>query len=522
MAHPELLFRLLQEQLHLAQKQTDAVSARNAKGTLISIPKTGKRIASAYEHFRNAAEYAEEHLLLQRAIRRFYMRDIFLGRHQLDNVGEELVIELTQAGYLRNNTISSETAFEIRNQAKNALQTYGELRKAGITRDKAITWVLDVLSVQTEELLNPHGQHAAIALVSYHYFLQILPQKKLAATKAERSFYEVSLYIAIHQSLLRSDLAIIRHDLLKLYEQDPHKTKDFIAFNLNLDELYGKQFTQRLRRVVNRYGAPFRVLKEVVTERADVAELLHDEAAFLEVYDRQLRQEYSNAKHRLDRGIIKSVVFLFITKVIIGVAVEVPYDLLVLGHIALLPLIINLLVPSLYIASLKFFIRQPSRANAVALRESIESILFTNERLSPNAIQIGRRKLSATARVLFGLLFFIPILSIVALLQALHFTVVQGVIFFIFLSTASFLGFRLSRITRELEIIAKPSGFLVAVGDFFYLPFIQIGQWLSGKYARINATSLLLDMAIELPLKNTLRLVRQWTRFLNEKRDELY
>jgi hypothetical protein len=522
MAHPEFLFQVLQEQLHIAQQQTDVAHARNARGTLISIPKTGKRIASAYEHFRNAAEYAEEHLLLQRAIRRFYMRDIFLGRHQLDHIGEELVIELTQAGYLRNNTISTETADAIRSLAKDALQTYGELRKAGTARDQAITWVLDILSVQTEEMLNPHGQHAAIALMSYHYFLQILPRKKLATTKAENNYYEVSLYIAIHQALLRSDLAIIRHNLITLYNQDTHKTKDFIEFNANLDELFGRTFTQRLRRVVNRYGAPMRVLKELVTERADVAELLHDRHAFLEVYNRQLRQEYNSAKHRLDRGIIKSVIFLFITKVIIGVAVEVPYDLMVLGHISLIPLMLNLLIPPLYIASLKFFIRHPSRANAVALSESIDAILFTSERPSPNSIQIGRRTLSAGARILFGLLFFIPILSIVALLQALQFTIVQGVIFFIFLSTASFLGFRLSRITRELEIIAKPSGFLVAIGDFFYLPFIQIGQWLSGKYARINATSLLLDMAIELPLKNTLRLVRQWTRFLNEKRDELY
>jgi hypothetical protein len=49
-----------------------------------------------------------------------------------------------------------------------------------------------------------------------------------------------------------------------------------------------------------------------------------------------------------------------------------------------------------------------------------------------------------------------------------------------------------------------------------------VGQWLSSKYAKINAVAYFLDVAIELPLKTVLRLIRQWTRFLNEKHDEIY
>jgi hypothetical protein len=123
---------------------------------------------------------------------------------------------------------------------------------------------------------------------------------------------------------------------------------------------------------------------------------------------------------------------------------------------------------------------------------------------------------------MYGLLFVIPFAVTVYILMLLHFNVVQMVIFFMFMSTASFLGFRLSSMVRELELVTPNSRILSTIRDFFYLPFILVGQWLSSKYARVNAVAHILDILIELPLKTVLRLVRQWTNFLNEKHDEIY
>ena len=74
---------------------------------------------------------------------------------------------------------------------------------------------------------------------------------------------------------------------------------------------------------------------------------------------------------------------------------------------------------------------------------------------------------------------------------------------------------------QELEIITTKQGVVAVLRDFFYTPFILVGSWLSDKYARMNFATLILDMAIELPLKTFLRLSRQWTRFLSEKRDQI-
>src|SRR4051812_18096604 len=59
----------------------------------------------AYERLRNAAEYTEQHLLLRAAIERFLRRTILFSG-SMANVGHELVVELTESGYLHNDTVA--------------------------------------------------------------------------------------------------------------------------------------------------------------------------------------------------------------------------------------------------------------------------------------------------------------------------------------------------------------------------------------------------------------------------------
>jgi hypothetical protein len=94
-------------------------------------------------------------------------------------------------------------------------------------------------------------------------------------------------------------------------------------------------------------------------------------------------------------------------------------------------------------------------------------------------------------------------------------------IFFVFLSAASFLGFRLSRMIRELESIETYQNGITLVRDFLYMPFVVVGRFLSDKYSKVNVVALALDMLIELPLKTILRLIRQWAAFISAKKDQL-
>ena len=517
------LLHILQQQLEVAQSKNTNAQAHNSAGAHIQVPGLGKAITGAYEQLRNAAEYTEEHLLLQRAIRRYYNRSLsFTARKPAGNIGEELIVELTHAGYIHNDTFGSHIAAQLNQIAEGWLGVYWQLRDAAVSREHASEWVLDILSVSTEELLNPHYHLNAIATFAYNHYLQSLPREPLVRKADDASQYELCLYIAVHKALLKSDVALVRHDLMNMFQQSPAQLTAFIQFNKQVDQLFTAQLTQTIERSVSKYGAPIRVLKSVIEKHPETAQLLQDQDQFLATYERVALNDFKDVGRRINKGILKSIMFIFITKILIGIGLEVPYDLLVVGSVAFLPLGINLLVPPLYMAGLKLGLRAPSPNSVGALRNYIAGVLYPSEMAPAPQLTVSTKNASVTAKVLYTIFFFVPFAITLYLLTLLHFNPMQAVIFFVFLSTASFLGFRLSRLIREMELTVKQQGPLSILRDFFYLPFIIVGQWLSRKYARVNVVAFILDMAIELPLKTILRLFRQWTQFLNEKHDEMY
>jgi hypothetical protein len=517
------LLHLLHQQLEAAKAHDQAVRNRNSSGQIIQVPGTGKAISSAYEQLRNAAEYTEEHLLLQRAIKRFFKRSFsFLAKRDSHNIGEELIVELTQAGYLHDGQFSLETAGWINSLTVERMQTYNALREAHVSREDAVDWILSIMSVEIESTLNPHNQHTALVYTAYQHYRSTFRPESFISSSEEIKLYEICLYIAVHQALLKSDLAIVRHDLIRMYQQSANDIPAFIEFNHNVTYLYTDRLTARIKRAISKNGAPLRILKSMTDDRSDLTDLLENRANFLEAFHQQVEKEYKQVDRRLNKGIIKSIIFIFITKVVIGIGIEVPYDLLAVGTIAIIPLCINLLFPPLYMASLRLGLKSPSKSNARVLQDYIDTILFTNDQPRQVQVRDTTSAVSAFRKLLYSLLFLIPFAITVYVLMLLHFNIVQMVIFFMFMSTASFLGFRLSSMVRELEMITHQNRLLSTIRDFFYLPFILVGQWLSSKYAKINAVAHILDIAIELPLKTMLRLARQWTRFLNEKHDEIY
>ncbi len=513
------LNKLLIDQLVLARQRDQQANENNAKGVGVEVPVTGTVLSSAYEQLRNAAEYAEEHLLLQRAIKRFCKRNLFLAKQHADVLGRELIVELVQAGYLQNGRVGTETAGRLNQVIKEYMETYGHLRQARVDREIAMGWVLAFISVEIENLLNPHSQQQVTVYFAYQHFLQTIAKDQFTHLPESNS-YELCMYIAVHQALLKSDADIVRHELFGLYQMSAQDIHGFKAFNEQIDKLYTSELTARLKRIISRYGAPFRVLKSLIDDRSNTPELLQDKQLFMDAYRVQINHEYKQVRRRLDRGLVKSIVFIIITKVIIGLAIEVPYDILVHGSVVILPLSVNLLFPPLYMASLQLSLKPPSASNAQTLYNYMETLLYGDGDIQIYAAE--KRQESPATRFLYAIFFFIPVVLSVLLLQKIGFNFVQMIIFFIFFSTASFLGFRLSTMVRELELTSRQTGLLASLRDFFYLPFILSGQWLSRKYSKLNLVARFLDIAIELPLKAILRLVRQWIRFLNEKRDELY
>ena len=511
----------LRDQLAIAKANARNKHTQDMATSKIYVASSGYMVSSAYEQLRNAAEYTEEHLLLQRAIRRFYKRNIsFHEATPRKNLGEELVIELTQAGYLANNTVNKTTATHIDKLILEHYRTYYEFKKHHVGQERSIEWLLDTISVQTEVALNKNPYIEIFANFSYQHYVKVLYKEKLFETDKVTD-YEASLYVAIHRALLKSDIATTRNAMIQLYRQSPKNISEYIHFNKKIDEIFASHTTETLTRVVNKHGAPLRIIKRMIDEYPNLNHVLDKQGSFLGLYEDQTHTEYKAIGKKVNRGIIKSIIFLFITKVIVGIAIEIPYDLYITGTIIVLPLVINLLVPPLYMATLKLGLTIPGHANTLALKEYADALLYESNQDFKYAYTRAKSSNSLLASIAYAMMFIVSFGFVTSLLLLAHFEWLHIIIFFIFISTASFLGFRLSRMIQELEIITTKQGIIAVLRDFFYTPFILVGSWLSDKYARMNFATLILDMAIELPLKTFLRLSRQWTRFLSEKRDQI-
>ena len=495
---------------------TDALQQGDAQ---IDVPTSGKLVASAYEQLRNAAEYSEEHLLLQRAIKRFYRRNSIVLRRNTNGLSQELITELILAGYVHNGSVGVSAAKEFDGMVEEYLASLDAFKKHGVGAETATKWILACLATDIENRLRPHSRNRAFMAVTFQHFLRAIDREQFA-TFEDYADYELCLYIAVHQAILKSDIDIVRADIRSMYGVEPQQTEAFLRLNQQIDHLFNSVLMAELRRLVGANGAPFRIVRSMAASRTDLPELLTDRAKFLDAFRWQVSQEYSSLERRLDAALIKSIVFIFITKMLIGVAIEIPYDLLIHGRVIWLALIVNLIAPPAYMALLRFTVSLPRKSHAEELTIAIDGSLYGAE--SKMLAYRPKRIIGYGRQLVYTVLFGVPIALVFVALYALHFNWLQMVIFFVFFSTASSLAFRLNGQARELEMTHRSSGLLASIRDFTQMPFIVMGQWLSGKYQQFNFVSRLLDIIIELPLKVVLKLIRQWIRFFDEQREQLY
>lgn len=477
----------------------------------------GRTLTSAYEQLRNAAEYTEEHLLMQRAIRRFYKR-LFMTQQRavIFSSGEELVTELTLGGYLANDTISKGKAKQISKLAMDYYEAHQSLRKSVSTNYD--DWTINVLAVEVESLIQSEELRDIFVQFAFDSFSKSIDAQLMFDGNVP-SDYELSLYVSIHRMLLKSDMATIRWALLKRFDQDPTKLETYVETNKMIDEVLSGKTSDVLSRLVNRHGASLRILWRTLHEQPGSAALLSQPDKFLAVYETQINTEYQQIQGRIDRGILKAVIFLIITKFIVGVAIEVPYDYIVHGAILWLPLIVNLVWPPLYMVMLRFTLKTPSAGNTASLVEQARQLLCGDDS-SKQLIPVNKNY-GAAFNITYGMAFMTIFLLVSLGLVGIGFDLMHLLIFFIFFSAASFLGFRLSRTIREIETRDSEQGGVTILRDFIYLPFVVVGQKINEGYSQFNVMAVVLDTVIDLPLKTVLRLVRQWGDFISNKKDEL-
>src|SRR6266404_2525122 len=107
----------------------------------------------AYEQLRNVAEYREHHLIMRSAIERYLARYVLLDN--FEPAAGDMVTELTQSGYLKNDSVTMAVVEQIDNALGHYANIYQQLRRERISSSTAVTWIHQIASVHIESLISP-------------------------------------------------------------------------------------------------------------------------------------------------------------------------------------------------------------------------------------------------------------------------------------------------------------------------------------------------------------------------------
>jgi hypothetical protein len=496
-----------------------------AGGQVFHVASLGAGFYFAYEQLRNAAEYRERHLLLRSAIERFLSREVSL-RH-FEPMAGELVNDLTQAGYLKNDTVALTTIDATDKLLERCTQLYRDLDKFKIASHVSAKWLIQYASVQIENYLTPVPKTAVVMQFAYEHYLASVDAKSIEKTTADDPDYRIALYCAVQRALFKSNLATVRYYCLSasLGSLDKQSPGHFIQLNELIDHLYQAPATNRLFRLINRYGAPMRIINEIIMDTNAPAELLaSNRESVLARVKTMCAQQYEATHKQLNARIGKTILFILITKTLIGVSIEVPYDLAISKEIAWTPLLTNIFFPLLYMGTISAGIHTPSQQNTNEIAGFADRILYQGAG-APVVYKPKRRVKSRSLNGIFTFVYAVGFIGSISLLlwilTTLNYNIVNGGIFFLFFCAVSFLGFRLRQSAHELQMIDEKQGLLQTFADFLSAPFVRVGHAISDTYSKANIVTFVLDLAIEMPLKTSLRFVRQWIGFMRDKQEEL-
>ncbi len=521
---------VLLEKLNIADQKDKIIKKEGEE--IIQVNVMTSAVAVIYEKVRTIVDYKEEHLLRKSAIFRILKRR-FLEGDDYYKIAENLIKELIGARYLPNNQIPETKIIEV----AKIIEKY-DLLFSGVKEQKGLQaslklydWILGIAAVEIEEVIVPANKEKVWVRFMYD---EIQARLEIVSKNMTADEKNLQIFIAVNRSLVKSDRSMLEYLILKLWY--PEWIKDYRLFLPKfIDEIFtvkeqiNQQINHRLANKLLKFCRPYAtmtiILREVIYQNFKQAQELVNDPQLLESSIREVcQQKYKETKNRLKTQIWRAIIYVFLTKMLLALVLEIPFDYYILQSFNWLAIIINITFPPLLMIFIATTIRAPSEKNTQAMIKGIKDILSGNV----GDVQYIKepKKRNWFTWILFNFIylisFLIPFVLIIYFLHKIEFSVLSIVLFLVFLSIVSFFGVRIRHSARELVVLRKRENILGELFDFLTLPFIRLGRFLSLNFSKVNIFVFILDFIIEAPLKIVLQAIEEWLAFFKEKKEDIY
>jgi len=519
----------------IQQYQAWYSSLQPKEGTpTIHVDEVASKVAAFYEKIRGVVEWREEHLMKRAAIERILKRRLLFKNGEAE--AEPFVLELIRGGHFPNDRIPESKIEEI----QKIFDKYGfVLQNSPRPKEKQkiqlFDWILGIAACEIEETLVPSiRERSLIEYMEAEMKDRIKTRENIKISEEEKN---TQIFIAVQRALLKLDSPIITYNLLKRkYPQWRYSDKDNPQLQSFAQNVYStwKEIDKELRhplsdkfyKICERYNTPYLILGDAISEDPTKSK---ERLSQPEVLEKSVKENYQKRlktiKSRLGRAAIYATISIFVTKMLLAFAVEVPLDRYFIGQFDYLTIGINILTPPLLMFFLVLTISTPKEENLQRVIMEVSKIAYTREKKEVYIVEPKRERgwvMESIITLFYLITFFVSFGLIIWGLNELNFSILSVIIFLVFVSLISFAGVKIRERSKELEVVERKESFLVTIIDLFSLPIIQVGKWLSSQWTRYNVIVVLFNFLIDMPFQRFVEFVEQWRGFLKEKKEEIH
>ncbi len=494
----------------------------------ITVNRFLSEIASWYEKLRTAMDISDDEVVLRSAIERIIKRRIILGGNG-EKIAEPLLRELIWAHYFPNSTLPESYVGKI----AHMVQLYLDLRKnvldQKVIKEQVMTeWTIHLISCQVARFLSPNIEKNTMSNFMYHIMkdrLEILDDKE--DTK------NVQVYLAVRRAFAKDDIAFLRFYLFQQIFGDltteslPQISKSFLKGYKEIEYQLSYPLREKIYMFIKKRVPVFYILEDVLRQhKTDFRKLLDTSEEFKKVVFDACDVRYKGVRKKVTTAIIRSVIFLLITKAVFAIGVEGSYEKWAYGHINWTTIALNICIPPLLMIITSFFIKTPGKDNSQRILDKINTILYENH---PEIIPVlktlvhppKKRSVLQVVFALLGLLAFVVSFGLVVwTLNKVHFNLVSQIIFVFFLTVVSFLAYRINLTAHSYSVDAG-QGLLTPFIDFLIIPIVRVGMYFTEGISQINIIIFIFDFLIEAPFKAIFSFFEQFFSYLHTSREDL-
>jgi len=504
---------------------------KELKGSVIEVDEVASKIAFFYEKVREIVDWKEEHLLKRSAIERILKRRLIFG--EKDEMAYPLIVELVRGGHLPNNKILESKGLEIAEIIKKYVYILDKVDLTNNDKTQFFNWMVALMAVEIEDCLVPPIKEKALI----NYMTEVMAQRIKIGPEwfklepAIESKQKVFVFVACQRALFDLDDITISYYLLeKIYswnnlkpEQLDEFSKRILNIKQKIEKFLNHPLQDKIYNICEKHDTAFLLISDIFSKNANKIELKLEVPAEIESDIKDSYQKrFDKLKSSLKRAAIYATLSIFLSKMLLALAIEIPIDRL-FGDFNYQSLAINIFFPPLLMAFLVLSIRPPKPINLQKALMEVMKLIHGGKQevyLVKKPIKLGFL-LGLVIFCFYALSFFISFFLIFLILENLSFSVPSSIIFVIFLSLISFAGIRLRQRFQELTIEQEKTGLLTTIIDIFSLPILRVGKWLSYEWQKHNFLSIFFNVLIDMPFQTFVVFLEQLRYFIKEKKQEI-